>query len=690
SIANGNDITLKWTASSYATSYKVYQIINGQRVLKQTVTGTSVTFTNMPQGDYSYEVYSYSTRFGESLIGSAINFTLTWPVVSSPTLTATAFNVNNLTFSWQAVSWANEYRIYEVTNGTLQLIYKGSALTYKIYNLSEGTHVYQITAYNTRFGESALSDMLTETIIYPVMQSPVVNVNVLDKTSVQLTWSFVTYANGYNVYEIINGAPVLIAENINNLSYTLTNLLYSNHQYYVTAYSNSFGESDPSGIALAKLIVDTAPPVTSINAPTNWTNQSQLTITLSATDSDTGIAKTFYSIDGSDYIEGTSLTVQGEGVHKITYYSVDNAGNTESINTVYVNIDESAPVTTSNSPAGWSKNDVTVKLAATDSLSGVAKTFYSIDGSDYIEGTSFTVQGEGIHKITFYSVDNAGNTESINTIYVKVDRTAPVTTSNSPAGWSKDDVTINLAATDLLSGVAKTFYSIDGSDYIEGASFTIQSEGIHKITFYSVDVAGNIESINTTYVKIDKTAPTTTMNLSNEYKLGSTLQLDYIANDNLSGVVNEKVLVFAPNETTGKVITNGSSIQFDKPGVYTIIVTVTDAAGNSTTVQKQFTVYIQANIEVTSKVIKGNNGVFTVRVDMPSGYSTKGFDLNTATLNGVNALTSNNGYYNQAKLGQFKFERSDFNWTSSQMVVEFRCYINGYLIIGQTIINVQI
>jgi hypothetical protein len=689
SIANGNDITLRWTASSYATAYNVYQIIDRQKVLKQTVTGVSITFTNMPQGNYSYEVDSFSTRFGESPTGSTINFTLTWPVVSSPTLSAAVINVNNITFSWPAVSWANEYRIYEVTNGTLQLIYKGTALTYKVYNLSEATHVYQITAYSTRFGESALSNPLTETIIYPVMQSPAVNINVLDKTSAQLTWNFVTYANGYNIYEIINGVPVLLVKNLNNLSYTLTNLSYENHQYYVTSYSNSFGESDPSSIVLAKLVVDTVPPVTSINAPTNWINQSSITVTLSATDNETGVFKTFYSIDDSGYIEGNSFIVQGEGIHKISFYSVDNAGNVETINTVYVKIDKTAPVTTSNSPAGWSKDDVTINLTAADSLSGAAKTFYTIDDSGYIEGNSFIVEDEGIHKISFYSVDNAGNVETINTFYVKIDKTAPVTTSNSPADWLKDDVTVNLTAADSLSGVFKTFYSIDGSDYIEGNAFIVQGEGIHKITFYSVDNAGNKEALNTAYVKIDKTAPTITMNLSDEYKLGSTLLLNYIADDNLSGVVNEKVLVFGPNETIGKVITNGSSIQFDKPGVYTIIITVTDAAGNSTTVQKQFTVYIPANIEITPIVVKGNNGVFTVRVDLPSGYSTQGFDLNTAKLNGVNALTSNNGYYNQAKLGQFKFERSDFNLTTPEMVVEFRCYINGYLVIGQTIVKIQ-
>ncbi|MBM7871679.1 fibronectin type 3 domain-containing protein [Clostridium pascui] len=607
SITSGNNITLKWNAVTYATSYNVYQINNGEKNLVKTVTSTSVAFTNMPAGDYTYEVYSYSARFGESSTGSITNFELIWPVVQPPVLTDTIYNVNNITLSWQTSNWANEYRVYEVTGDTRQLLYKGTALSYKIFNLSEGTHNYEVTAYNTRFGESAPSNRITEVIIYPDMQSPTATLKLLGPTSASISWNFITYANGYNVYEIIDGKPVLLTENLNNLSYQVDNLSYEDHQYYVTSFSNSFGESQPSNIVIAKLIVDTEAPVTTANAPINWMNQSPLVVNLSATDNETG----------------------------------------------------------------------------------VANTYYSINDSDFIEGTSFSVDKEGVNKISFYSVDKVGNKEVVKIIYVKIDKTAPVTTTNILENWSKEDVTVNLFAADNQSGIAKTFYSIDGSNWLEGTSFTVKGEGIHKISFYSTDAAGNIEESNTVEVKIDKTAPVITMDLDKEYKLGTTLQLAYMAKDNLSGIVDEKMVVFSPNEPTGKVVENNASIQLDKPGIYNVTVTVTDAAGFTTTIEKQFVVYIPANIEVTPKVIKGNKGIFTVRADMPVEYGAQGFDLNTATLNGVKALTSNNGYYNQAKLGQFKFERSDFSWTPSDMIVEFRCYINDYLVVGQTIVKIQ-
>lgn len=846
-ISNGNDITLSWGAANYATSYNVYQIINGQKVLKNTVPSTSCVFSNMPEGDYSYEVHSYSSRFGESPEGSTVNFTLKWPVVQPPAPTATIFNANNLTFTWQTVTWANEYRLYEIVNGSRQLIYKGTALTYKVYNLSETTHEYEMTSYNTRFGESAPSNRLVQKIVYPVMQPPVASLKLTSATSALISWNFITYANGYNVYEIIDGKPVLLTKNLNNLSFSVSNLSYADHQYYVTSNSNSFGESAPSNTVVAKLIVDTTPPVTKANVSEDWTNQSPVEVTLSATDDVTGVAKTYYavndgtfkegntlsvseegvtkvsfysvdkvgnteaakttyvnidktapvtkadaesttinltatdeqsgvaktmysvngsdyvegtivtlekegvnkvsfysidkagnkeaektmevtldhnppvttanapstwskenvtvsltatdtgsgvaktlySINGSDYVEGTSITLDKEGVSKVSFYSVDKAGNKEVPQTIEVKIDRSAPITTSNTSTTWSQKDVTVSLTATDAGSGVAKTFYSIDGAGYVEGTSFTVDKEGETKVAFYSVDQVGNTESEHSITVKIDKTAPVTQSDAPATWSKEDVTVSLKPTDELSGVAKTYYSIDGAAKVEGTSFKIVEEGIHKIVFYSIDAAGNIESEKLVEVKIDKTAPTISMNLEEQYKLGDSVPLSYVAKDNLSGIVSEKMTVFVPNDTTGKVVSNGSSIQIDRPGVYKVTVTATDTAGLSTTIQKQFLVYIPATIEVTPKVMNGNKGVFTVRVSLPAGYSTEGFDLNTATLNGVKALKSNNGYYNQAKQGQFKFERSDFTWTPSDVIVKFRGYVNGNLVTGQTSVKVK-
>jgi fibronectin type 3 domain-containing protein len=607
SITNGNDITLRWNASTYATAYNVYQIAEGKKALARTVTTTVAGFANMPEGDYTYEVHSVSSRFGESPSASKIEFSLVWPVVQAPVITGTVFNANNITLSWKGVAWANEYRVYEVSGDARKLIYKGTALSTKIYNLSEDTHSYEMTAFSTRFGESVPSNRVIENIVYPVMQPPVAKLTLLSETSARILWNFVTYANGYNVYELIDGKPVLVAEKVNNLSYTINDLSYANHQYYVTSVSNSFGQSVPSNVVEAILIIDTEAPVTRANSPTGWVNGEEVTVSLTATDNETGVAATYYSVGGSAYIEGTAVTVREEG----------------------------------------------------------------------------------ITEVSFYSVDQVGNKEAVQSIQVKIDRTAPVTVSDAPTGWSKDEVTVNLSATDAASGVDAIYYSLNGSAYTAGTAINVTEEGVNEIRFYAVDAAGNKEAEGSAQVKIDRTAPLLVWEGKNEYALGTTLEVNYAASDDLSGIVSDSMILTMPGETTGAVVDNGSSIALDKPGVYKVQITATNGSGLSTTIEKHFTVYIVATIEVTPKVIKGNKGIFTVRVTLPSGYSSNGFQLDTATVNDVKALASNNGYYNQAKLGQFKFERSDFEWNGSEAVLQFRGYVDGNLVIGQTTVTLQ-
>jgi large repetitive protein len=850
-ITNGNDITLKWNAATYGTAYYIYQVVDGIKTLIKTTSGTSVLLSNMPEGDYSYFIHSYSNRFGESPVGSSVNLNLTWPVVQPPVLQGTIFNANNVTLTWNSVTWANEYRVYEIKGDTRTLIYKGTALTYKIYNLTEETHSYKVTAYNTRFGESELSNLVAEEIIYPEMQSPVANVKVTSPTSAQISWNFVTYANGYNVYEIIDGIPVLLVKNLNNLSYTVSNLSYKNHEFYVTSYSNSFGESNPSNTVLAKLITDTLPPVTTANGFADWTNKSQ-TVTLTSTDDETGVAKTYHSINGLDYIEGTQftveqeglnevsfysidqagnkeeaktievkidktspetksdapdlwikediqvnltssdkesgvaktyysingsvfvegteLTVAQEGVNEISFYSIDKAGNKEEVKTVEVKIDKTAPETKSDTPDSWVKEDVQVNLTSSDSKSGVSKTYYSINHSDFVEGTELIVAQEGVNEISFYSIDQAGNKEEVKTVEVKIDKTAPETKSDAPDLWINEDIQVNLTSSDKDSGVTKTYYSINGSDFVEGTELTVAQEGVNEISFYSIDKAGikeevktlevkidktapetksdtpdswvnedvqvnltssdsksgtaktyysindsdfikgteinvdqegvnnisfysidqagNIEEVKTFEVKIDKTAPIITTNFDEFYKLGNTLNLNYQTMDSLSGVSSETVILTAPNELIGKVVNKMNQINLAEPGVYTLTIFATDIAGNTQIVKKQFTVFIPVSIEVTPNVIKGNKGVFTLRIDLPQGFAPYQLDLNTAQLNGVKALNSNNGYYNQAKQGQFKFERSNFPWISGSQELEFSCNMNGYLVIGETTVKV--
>ena len=69
---------------------------------------------------------------------------------------------------------------------------------------------------------------------------------------------------------------------------------------------------------------------------------------------------------------------------------------------------------------------MTVTLNAFDALSGVAATFYTLNGGAQQSGSSVSIGAGGMHTLQFWSVDNAGNAESPRTVQVKIDKTPPI------------------------------------------------------------------------------------------------------------------------------------------------------------------------------------------------------------------------------------------------------------------------
>ena len=98
--------------------------------------------------------------------------------------------------------------------------------------------------------------------------------------------------------------------------------------------------------------------------------------------------------------------------------------------------------------------------------------------------------------------DKAGNQTTAASEAVSIDRTAPMTTASSVSPWSNEDtVTVTLTPNDNLSGVAATYYTINGGAQQAGTSVVFSDEGVYTVAFWSVDVAGNIEIANSVTFK---------------------------------------------------------------------------------------------------------------------------------------------------------------------------------------------
>ena len=249
----------------------------------------------------------------------------------------------------------------------------------------------------------------------------------------------------------------------------------------------------------ATVRIDRVAPATSDNAPLGWT-RGPVAVSLVASDADSGVASTCYSLDGTTpSIPTTSgvVTISAEGTTTLRYASVDTAGNTEAPRSATVRIDDTAPVTTDDAPTGWIDGPATVHLTASDAMSGLSGIRVSVNGSAATTYTTgIVVSAEGTTSIAYAGIDAAGNAEATKTAVVRIDHTAPTTADDAPAGWVTGPVLVSLTASDSVSGTSVTYYSTDGTyptlPYAGG--ILVSAQGATTLRYYSVDVRGNAET----------------------------------------------------------------------------------------------------------------------------------------------------------------------------------------------------
>ena len=206
-----------------------------------------------------------------------------------------------------------------------------------------------------------------------------------------------------------------------------------------------------------------------------WSNTSQ-TVTLTAADTGrSGVAATYFTVDGGAQTPyAAPFAISSQGNHRVTYWSVDQAGNAETASAGYVNIDTTPPSVGHDADAAWHATDVTVHLTAGDAGgSGVAATEYRPAGTPEwlpASGDAFVVAaavGDGPRTYEIRAVDGAGNASPTGSCTVKIDATAPTTTptglGDEFSGWTDSATTVSLSTDDGVgSGVASIHYAVNG------------------------------------------------------------------------------------------------------------------------------------------------------------------------------------------------------------------------------------
>jgi len=239
---------------------------------------------------------------------------------------------------------------------------------------------------------------------------------------------------------------------------------------------------------------------------------------VAASNPDTLLSASFSSVlpAGTYY-----LTVRGTG--RLTPLDAGGYSNYASIGqyTVTGTVPFGVPVTTAtptpaNAFTAWASSDVTISLVATEPISGVAWTRYSINGAAAVTygGAPVVISTSGTTTFAYRSQNNVGVAEATQTATVRIDKVKPTTTSpgllgSYPAGGGH---TVTLSPSDGLSGVASTSWRIGTSGaFTAGVTATVPSvAGTYTLQYYSTDVVGNVEAVQSaTVTVVDITPPVT-------------------------------------------------------------------------------------------------------------------------------------------------------------------------------------
>jgi hypothetical protein len=223
--------------------------------------------------------------------------------------------------------------------------------------------------------------------------------------------------------------------------------------------------------------------------------------------------------------------------------------------TLTLRFDDTAPAPAApQAPTGWVNGGKPVTIEAGHPstplpLSGIRGYAVSVDRGDLappcaavtwcspeetdlsggIEGDSLSlgVLPEGVNLVRVVAVSGSGVPSPVESAEVRVDATPPLTTLEAPPmGWSNEPLRVTAVATDALSGMDPsqggnpfTAIAVDGDLAIrtggDRASVWVSGSGIHQLSFYGQDVAGNVAdgqagapAPEQATVKIDEAPPT--------------------------------------------------------------------------------------------------------------------------------------------------------------------------------------
>jgi len=353
--------------------------------------------------------------------------------------------------------------------------------------------------------------------------------------------------------------------------------------------AGNWSEAISAGITL-----DTVPPVAAAFPAGGIYNTAQI-VTLAANEA----AAIFYTTDGAMPTVGSSLYSQSIPITAsavLKYFARDAAGNIGEIKTENYTIDMFPPVlNVSTLGDGAYTNNETLNIAGTiQDNSGVRDL--RINGVTVAVNTdgSFShalLLNKGSNAVTVVATDLAGN-QAVDTRTIILDQTAPQLTVVMPADNAKTGTALLTVSgtVDKTSSVTIRLGDTIQLAAMNGGAFTAPVNlvyGYNTIEITATDLAGNLSSQKRTVIFDDQKPSLAVTEPNQDIRTNQgSLAIKGTVFDALTAV---KVTISKDGDTFVPPVVNGAfeqNVTFQEEKTYGIIVTATNEAGTSTSVQR--------------------------------------------------------------------------------------------------------
>lgn len=329
---------------------------------------------------------------------------------------------------------------------------------------------------------------------------------------------------------------------------------------------------------------DTTAPVAvaspSPAANTAGWNNSDVVLTVLASDEaqGSGVKEISTVLTGaqtaSEVTQGATAeqTVTAEGMTTLSYFARDNKGNAGATETRVVKIDKTGPQISGHTDGqanlhGWFNRNVTVSFTATEEI---GSGLLSVD-------PAVIVSFEAANQDIVGTARDVAENESTVVVPLSIDKSAPTislsdrTVANA-FGWNKTDVEVAWDCTDSLSKAVSP-----------SVTQTVSTEGAgQQATGTCLDFADNTSTHTVGGINIDKSAPSISIVSPPDgsvFLLNASVTANYSCDDAPSGIA-----------TCAGSTPQGFALDTSTVGGKSLIVTATDAAGNTTTASSSYAV----------------------------------------------------------------------------------------------------